>query len=112
MTVVDDYLRTLDGQERQILVRMYSLVRRLVPDATEDISYAMPAFKYEGKGLVAIIANSHFMSLYPFAAVKRLGVDLSGYQCTDGSVHFTTDRPLSDELLQQIVVARLKQIVT
>ncbi len=110
MTVVDDYISTLDGAERETVASMYALVRQLVPDVTEELSYAMPAFKYQGKGLVAIIVNKQFMSLYPFGAVERLGVDLSGFECTSGSIHFTAENPISDELLQRIIVARVKQI--
>jgi uncharacterized protein YdhG (YjbR/CyaY superfamily) len=110
MSIVDDYLMVLDGVERQIITHMYALVRQLVPDATEGVSYAMPTFKYQGKDLVAIMANKQFMSLYPFGSVKRLGVDLGDFECTSGSIHFTAEAPISDELLQQIIVARLKQI--
>ena|GEM_PF-6263773 len=51
MTVVDDYLDQLSGSDRQVIEPMYQQVRTLVPDATEELSYAMPAFKYKGKGL-------------------------------------------------------------
>lgn len=110
MTVVDDYILTLDGAVRQAVIHIYALVRQLVPDATEEVSYAMPAFKYQGKGLVAIMANKEFISLYPFGSVKRLGVDVSDFECTSGSIHFTPEKPIPDKLLQQIIVARLKQI--
>jgi uncharacterized protein YdhG (YjbR/CyaY superfamily) len=110
MSVIDDYVDTLRGPERVELQRMYVLVRQMVPDATEELSYAMPAFKYNGKGLVAIMANKDFLSLYPFGAVDRLGVDLSGFETTTGSIHFTLEHPISDELLRQIIKARLGQI--
>jgi len=110
MTVVDDYLLVLDETERRVIARMYTLVRQLVPDVTEGVSYAMPAFTYQGKGLLAIMANRQFISLYPFGPVERLGVDLRGFDCTSGSIHFTPAKPIPDKLLKQIVVARLKQI--
>lgn len=81
-----------------------------VPDATEELSYAMPAFKYKGKSLVAIIARKNFLSLYPFGAIEKLGVDVSGLETTKGSIHFTVDKPLSDKLLRDIITARLRQI--
>jgi len=110
MSVIDDYVDTLRGPERVVLQRMYVLVRQLVPDATEELSYAMPAFKYKGKGLVAIMANKNFLSLYPFGAVDNLGLDLSAFETTSGSIHFTLEHPISDELLRQIINARLGQI--
>jgi uncharacterized protein YdhG (YjbR/CyaY superfamily) len=89
---------------------MYAVVRELVPNVTEELSYAMPAFKYKGKGLVAIMSNKNFLSLYPFGAVEKLGLDLSAYEQTSGSVHFSTTNPISDELLQKIIAARMRQI--
>lgn len=110
MSVIDDYLATLKGPEKELIERMCKSIRQLVPDATEEMSYAMPAFKYRGKGLAAIIANKHFLSLYPFTGVAKLGVDLSDYECTSGSIHFTVDKPIPEKLLRQIITARLEQI--
>jgi uncharacterized protein YdhG (YjbR/CyaY superfamily) len=110
MTVIDDYLLTLTGKERQIITHMCAVVRETTPDATEEMSYAMPAFKYKGKGLISIISNKKFMSIYPFETVATLGLDLSAYECTSGSIHFASDKPVSDELLKDIVNARKRQI--
>jgi uncharacterized protein YdhG (YjbR/CyaY superfamily) len=110
MSVIDDYLASLNGPERSVIEHMYDIVRQLVPDATEELSYAMPAFKYKGKGVIAIMANKNFMSLYPFGSVEKLGLDLSDYEQTNGSVHFTADKPIPDELLSQIVQTRMRQI--
>jgi len=70
----------------------------------------MPSFKYKGKSLVAIMANKNFLSLYPFGSIDKLGVDVSAFEQTSGSIHFTLDRPLPDKLLRQIVLARKHQI--
>lgn len=110
MSVIDDYLAQLNGPEKSTVEHMYGIVRQLVPDATEELSYAMPAFKYKGKSLVAIMANKNFLSLYPFGAVNKLGLDVSAFECTDGSIHFSVDKPISDDLLRQIITARMKQI--
>lgn len=110
MTVIDDYLHTLEDSNQMLVGHMYTLVRKSVPDATEELSYAMPAFKWRGKGLLAVMVNKDFLSLYPFCAVERLGLDLSGYECTSGSMHFTLDHPIPDKLLQQIIAARQRLI--
>ena len=110
MTVIDNYLVGLNEPEKSVVKHMYSIVRKIVPGATEELSYAMPAFKYKGKGLVAIMVNKEFMSLYPFGSVDRLGVNVAAYECTSGSIHFSVDKPITDKLLKQIVVARMRQI--
>jgi len=110
MSVIDGYVADLSGVEKELVAHMYGLVRKVVPDATEELSYAMPAFKYKGKGLVAIMANKKHLSLYPFCAVEKLGLDLSKFERTSGSIHFTKEQPITDELLMQIIQSRLRQI--
>jgi uncharacterized protein YdhG (YjbR/CyaY superfamily) len=110
MSVIDNYIASLHDPDQTVIAHMYEVVRELVPDHTEELSYAMPACKYNGMGLVAIMANKHFLSLYPFGAVENLGLDLSAYECTTGSIHFSAQNPLPDELLRQIIVVRLEQI--
>ncbi len=110
MSVIDDYLATLSLPEKAAVDHIYGIVRQLVPNATEEISYAMPAFKYKGKGLVAIMVNKNFLSLYPFCAVDGLGVDLSKFECTSGSVHFSPGKSIPDNLFRNIIMARLRQI--
>lgn len=112
MSVIDSYLARLTDSERSTIEHMYSIVRRMVPNATEELSYAMPALKYKGKGLVAIMANKEFLSVYPFSAVDKLGVDISAYEHTSGSIHFSLDKPIPDNLLRQIITARMRQIDT
>ena len=110
MTVIDDYLSSLNGTEKAVIGHMYDLVRQWIPEATEDLSYGMPAFKYKGKGLVSIMANKNFLSLYPFGAVEKLAVDTSAFEKTSGSIHFSSKKPIPDKLLKEIILARKQQI--
>ena len=112
MSVIDDYNATLSGNEKQIVEHMVGLVRQWYPDTTEELSYNLPTFKYKGKGLIAIVANKKFMSVYPFsgATTGELAELLKEYECTTGSIHFTTEHPIPDELLKIIVEQRVKAI--
>jgi uncharacterized protein YdhG (YjbR/CyaY superfamily) len=110
MSVVDEYLASLGGPEKAIIKHVYEIVRAEVPDATEEISYGMPAFIYKGKGLMAVMANKNFLSLYPFCAISRLGLDFSEFETTSGSIHFSSDKPIPDEMLKAVLEARKKLI--
>lgn len=110
MTVIGEYLATVTGKEHDILAHMYEVVRAAVPDATEELSYNMPTFKWRGKGVIAILANKDFMSIYPFCNLDRLELELPGYETTKGSIHFTAEHPVPDDLLRAIVAARQQQI--
>jgi uncharacterized protein YdhG (YjbR/CyaY superfamily) len=110
MSVIDDYLDSLNGVEKAVLGHMYGVVRQTVPDATEELSYGMPTFKYKRMGLIAIIANKKFLSVYPFSGrvIENLKSELGGFELTKGSIHFMPDNPISDDLLRKIITARLK----
>lgn len=110
MSVIDEYVDGLSGQEKIIVEHMNHIIRLTVMSATEEKYYGMPSFKYKGKGLISILVNNRFLSLYPYCAVEKLKVDLSSYDVTKGSIHFSLDRPISDELLQQILHARREMI--
>jgi len=110
MSVIDDFMPSLTPENKQVIGHMYAIVRQQVPDATEELSYGMPAFKWRGKGLIAVMPTKDGLSLYPFCAVSRLGIDLSDYAMTSGSIHFSLEQPVPDELLKQIIIARQQQI--
>lgn len=107
---VDEYIATLKGLKQTTVRRMYDLAIQLVPEAEQAIYYGMPCLKYNGKGLMSVMSTKKFLSLYPFEAVERLGLDLSAFETTSGSIHFSPERPLPDSLLKAIVMGRLQQI--
>jgi uncharacterized protein YdhG (YjbR/CyaY superfamily) len=110
MTVIDDYLGDMHEPYRTVIAHMYDIVKDVAKDPTEERYYGMPAFKYRGKGLVSILANRNFLSLYPYCAIQSLGLNLSSFEHTSGSIHFSVDKPLPDDLLRSIITARIKQI--
>ena len=110
MDVVNKYIETLEEPIKEQISHMYTIAREMAPDATAEMSYGMPALKYKGKGLISIMANKDFLSYYPFASVSSLGVDVSSFETTDGSIHFSTERPIPDELLRELLTARMKRI--
>lgn len=79
------------------------------PEATETISYRIPAFKYKGV-LVWFAAFSDHCSLFPTAAViKAFENELKGFSTSKGTIHFPTDKPLPTALVKKMVKARVAQ---
>jgi uncharacterized protein YdhG (YjbR/CyaY superfamily) len=115
MTGADDvteYLSGLDPDVRAAIARVYDTARRLVPDAVEGRSYAMPALLYRGKGLVSSLQTKRFLSIYPFSGrvVTALRDDLVGFECTTGSIHFDVSHELDDAVLERLVLLRAAEI--
>jgi uncharacterized protein YdhG (YjbR/CyaY superfamily) len=92
---------------------MRAAIRAAVPaQATETISYRIPAFKHN-KILVWFAAFSNHCSLFPTASViEMFQPELKDYSTSKGTIHFPTDKPLPIALIKKIVKARVAQTKT
>ena len=108
---VDEYLAAVPEPARSTLNKMRAAIRSAVPpEATETISYRIPAFKYNGV-LVWFAAFSSHCSLFPTASVIEAFKDeLKGFSTSKGTIQFGTDKPLPPALVRKLVRARLAQI--
>ena len=90
---------------------MRAAIRSAVPrEATETISYRIPAFKHHGI-LVWFAAFSDHCSLFPTAAViEAFNEELKGFSTSKGSIHFPLNRPLPVALIKKIVKARVAEL--
>ena len=109
---VDAYLDALPQEQRAALQRLRERIRGLVPEAEETISYGMPAFRHRGSFFVSYAGWKRHCSLYPMTDSFRArhGAELEGFGGTKGSVHFTPERPLPDEVLDELLRARLADL--
>jgi uncharacterized protein YdhG (YjbR/CyaY superfamily) len=102
---MDDYLSRLGVDERDALQAIRAIVKQLVPDATETISYAMPVFKYRNKYLLGFAAFKDHMSIFPGPeAIDYIKDDLSNYKTAKGTIQFTVTHPLLEPLIKKIVL--------
>lgn len=108
---VDEYLARVPEPARGILNKIRAAIRSAAPpEATEAISYRMPAFKYKVV-LVWYAAFSNHCSLFPTASIIEAFKDeLKGFSTTKGTIHFSSDRPLPNALVKKLVKARVAQI--
>jgi len=91
---------------------MRAAIRSAVPpEATETISYRMPAFRTQGGVLAWFAAFSNHCSLFPTASVIEAFKDeLKNFSKSKGTIHFPIDKPLPIALIKRIVKARVQQI--
>jgi len=107
---VNEYIAALPQPARSTLKKMRAAIRSAVPpEATETISYRIPAFKHKGV-LVWFAAFTNHCSLFPTASViNAFKADLRGFSTSKGTVHFPTDKPLPISLIKKVVKARVAQ---
>jgi uncharacterized protein YdhG (YjbR/CyaY superfamily) len=107
---IGEYLASVPEPARSTLNKIRAAIRSAVPpEATETISYGIPAFKHKGV-LVWFAAFSNHCSLFPTAAVIEAFKDeLKGFSTSKGTIHFPTDKPLPSALVKKLVKARVAQ---
>jgi uncharacterized protein YdhG (YjbR/CyaY superfamily) len=104
MSVVTDYLDRLNDVDKPALTRLRELVYELVPDAEDAVSYGVPTYRYKGKYMIGFASNKKFMSIYPGPEViELLKSDLKTYKLSKGTISFTGNNPLPDDLLRSII---------
>ena len=108
---VDEYLAAVPEPARSTLKKIRAVIRSVAPpEATEAISYGMPAFKYKGV-LVWYAAFSKHCSLFPTASViEPFRNELKGFTLSKGTIQFPTDKPLPAALVRKLVKARVAQM--
>ncbi len=111
MDKFDLYIAKLTEPNQKELGRLIDIVRREVPEAEQSISYGLPAFKYKNKPLIYFGAFKDHISIFPTSGpILELADKLSQYTTGKGTLQYTLDKPFPEELIKEIVVARVKQI--
>jgi uncharacterized protein YdhG (YjbR/CyaY superfamily) len=105
---VEAYLAKQPPERRAALEELRARIAGLVPDATEQLSYAMPAFRYRDHFLVSYAGWAKHCSFYPLtgSATAAHAAELAGLSTDKGTIRFTPPQRLSDELLRAILDER------
>ncbi len=109
---IDAYIQTFPKDVQAILQKVRQTIQKAAPDAVETISYQMPTFKLNGKGLVYFAAYEKHIGFYPIpSGMKAFEKQLAPYKQGKGSVQFPIDQPIPYDLVRRIVVFRAKENV-
>ena len=106
---IDEYIDRSAPEAQQILRRVRATIAKAVPDATETISYTIPAFKLR-RIVVYFAAFTHHIGLYPpvkgNAALAKAAAPYAGEK---GNLRFPFDRKIPYGLIARIVKFRARQ---
>src|SRR6266567_9364433 len=108
---VDEYLAGVPEPARSTLNKVRAAIRSVVPpEATEAISYRIPAFKYKGP-LVGFAAFPNHCSFFPMSSsvIEAFKNELKDFHTSKGTIRFPVDKPLSAALVKKLVKARIAQ---
>jgi uncharacterized protein YdhG (YjbR/CyaY superfamily) len=107
---VEDYIINLPDMQRITLTKLRTLIKSIVPDAEEVISYGMPTFKYHGI-LVCYAAFKNHLSFFPGNGqlIDELKEELEGFETSKGTIKFTPTKTIPIALIRKIVRTRIRE---
>jgi uncharacterized protein YdhG (YjbR/CyaY superfamily) len=107
---IDEYLAALSNGKRAALTKLRNAIKAAAPRAEECISYQVPAFRLEGRFLVAFAAAAQHCAFYPGAfPIAAYKDELEAYDTSKGTIRFPADKPLPAALVRKLVKARIAE---
>ena len=108
---IDEYLAALSDDKRVALKKLRRTIKAAAPKAQECISYRLPAFRLDGKLLVAFGATANHCAFYPMSSstVEAHKEELKDYDTSKGTIRFHPDNPLPAALVRKLVKARIAE---
>jgi uncharacterized protein YdhG (YjbR/CyaY superfamily) len=109
---VDEYLASLPPGQKDALERVRTVVAGALPEAEEGRSYGMPAFLYRGRPLLGFRASKAHLSVFPFspAAIEGVKHRLEGFDLAKGTIRFSPEHPVPEDVLVELVRLRRREI--
>lgn len=107
---IDEYLATFPPGVQRLLEQVRATIRTAAPDATEGISYRIPAFRLHGRYLIYFAGHTKHIGVYPAPVdapeLKKL---LAPYATGKGTVQFPLDMPIPVDVITRIVKFRARE---
>ena len=103
-TSIDDYLAGFpdEVQERLQLIRLK--INELAPDATEAISYGIPAFRLNNTYLVYFAAWKDYVSMYPLPEGDAdFESEIAPYKAAKGTARFPHKQHLPLPIIERLI---------
>lgn len=106
---IDEYHACQPQEHKEVLEVLRQAIRQIAPQATESISYGMPAFK-QNKVLVYYALNKNHIGFYPTPnPIVHFKKELEKYTTSKGAIQFPLDKKLPLGLIKKIVKFRVTE---
>jgi uncharacterized protein YdhG (YjbR/CyaY superfamily) len=106
---VDDYVANQRDELKSQLSQIRKIIRSMVPDAEEVISYQIPCYKYYGM-LVGFGVHKNGCSFYTMSntILSSLTKELGDLRYAGSTIHLDSKKKLPVALLKKIIRLRTK----
>lgn len=104
---IDEYIAGFPPEVQDILQQIRTLVREMVPDCEEKISYGIATFTLNNHYLVYVAAYKNHVSLHPASAGdEAFNQEIARYRKGKGTLQFPLDQPVPYDLIARFVKFR------
>jgi len=99
---ITDYIMGFPLDKQIILQKVYTIIKKRMPDALEKISYGMPCF-WDDENLIFFAAMKNHLGIYPTAdGVANFSDKLVGYKTSKGAIQFPWDKDIPYDLIDEM----------
>lgn len=97
--------------QRSTLQDVRARIHALFPNVEEGMHYGIAAFRIDGVWVAGVAARKNGCSYYPMSGrvLDHVDVEFLGMSRTRGALQFAKDKPLSKQLLRQLIRLKLDE---
>ena len=106
---IDAYLAAQPEKARKPLEEIRRIIRQVLPEAEEAISYQMPSFKLHGMIAWYAPSKNHYAIYMPPKYLVQFKEQLAQYSQTKSAIHFDYNKPVPEKLITEMVLAAARE---
>lgn len=115
MTEIEAYIESLKEPLGEVVCQrlndLYSHLKRILPEATECISYGMPCFKQNNKPVVYFAGYKKHIGFYPTAKpIEQFKDQLVSFKTSKGAIQFKINESLPILLIDEMIQFNLNHL--
>ena len=110
ITSVDEYIASMPEETQMALEEIRAVIKTIAPNAEEQISYKMPAFKVNGDFFIHFSAWKNHIGMYPIPAGNdAFQKEIEPYRSAKSSLNFPLNKPMPLKLIRKVVKFRIAE---
>jgi uncharacterized protein YdhG (YjbR/CyaY superfamily) len=110
METIDQYIQQFPTEVVKKLNELRLTIKQVIPEATERISYKMPAFHWK-ENLIYFAAYKNHIGIYPTSKpIEHFKEELKNFKCSKGAIQIPLNQEIPVELVKKIVLYRIEQV--
>jgi uncharacterized protein YdhG (YjbR/CyaY superfamily) len=110
VTSIEEYIDIAPEIAKEKLIRIREILRKVAPESKESIKWGNPVME-EKRILFAFAAFKDHINFMPTSSsMEPFGEELKAFKTGKGTIQFTYDKPLPEDLLLRIATYRARDV--